>query len=81
MKPSDQDPHCFPLRLKVHSYNWNAEDKNEKKNWRSEVHKNIQHDKGKLERDFLVFSGAKFRPHSQWNLGDCFSNFEKNPNL
>ena len=23
-KPSDQDPHCFPLRLKTHAHNWNA---------------------------------------------------------
>ena len=24
MKPSDQDPHCFQLLLKIHAYNWNA---------------------------------------------------------
>ena len=31
---------------------------------------------------FLVFSGAEIRPHSQWNLGDFFSQFwKKNPNL
>ena len=23
-KPSDQDPHYFLLRLKIHAYNWNA---------------------------------------------------------
>ena len=23
MKPSDQDPQCFPLSLKIHFYNWN----------------------------------------------------------
>ena len=26
---------------------------------------------------FFAFSGAKFQPYSQWNLGDLFSNFEK----
>ena len=26
---------------------------------------------------YLVFSGAKIGPHSKWNLGDCFPNFEK----
>ena len=31
---------------------------------------------------FLVFSGAEIWPHSQWNLGDFFPNFEeKNLNL
>ena len=30
---------------------------------------------------FWVFLGAEIRPHSQWNLGDFFPNFEKNPNL
>ena len=28
-----------------------------------------------------MFSGAEIRPHSQWNLGDFFPNFEKNPDL
>ena len=26
---------------------------------------------------FLVFSGAEYQPHSQRNLGEFFSNFEK----
>ena len=26
---------------------------------------------------FSVFSGAEIQPHSQWNLGDFFPNFEK----
>ena len=30
---------------------------------------------------FLVSSGAEIWPHSKWNLGDFFPNFEKNPNL
>ena len=32
-------------------------------------------------KEGIVFSGAKIRPHSQWNLGDFFPNFEKNMNL
>ena len=24
MKPADQDPHCFPLWLKIHTYDWNV---------------------------------------------------------
>ena len=29
-----------------------------------------------INRDFFwVLSGAKFRPHSQWSLGDFFPNF------
>ena len=30
---------------------------------------------------FFVFSGGKVWSHSEWNLGDFFTNFEKNPNL
>ena len=30
MKPADQDPHCFPRLLKMHAYNWNAVDKQDK---------------------------------------------------
>ena len=26
---------------------------------------------------FVVFPGAEIQPHSQWNLGDFFPNFEK----
>ena len=26
---------------------------------------------------FFVFSGAEIQPHSQWNLGNFFLNFEK----
>ena len=28
-------------------------------------------------RDLFVLSGAEIRPHSQWNLGAFFPNFEK----
>ena len=28
---------------------------------------------------FFVFSGAAIRPHSQWNLGDCFPSDIKIP--
>ena len=27
-------------------------------------------------RDFFVYSGAEIQPHSQWNLGDFFPNFD-----
>ena len=30
---------------------------------------------------FFGFSGIEIRPHFQWNLGDFFPNFEKNPYL
>ena len=43
MKPSDQDPDCFPPCLEIHAYNWNAA------GWGgggSVVHKIFQQDKG-----------------------------------
>ena len=40
-----------------------------------------EHKQLSLQRFLEVFSGAEFRPHSQWNLGDFFSNFEKKQHI